>query len=60
MINKKKSIICFITALGGYKKADSSEQSIDYKLSTGIILTFLIKNFKNETLLEPALEWEKK
>ncbi|XP_055296529.1 NPC intracellular cholesterol transporter 1 homolog 1b [Sitodiplosis mosellana] len=45
-------------ALGGYKKASSSEESNDYRSATGIILTFLIKNYKNETLLEPALEWE--
>lgn len=46
-------------ALGGYKKPNSDE-SVDYKMSNGIILTFLINNYKNQTLLEPALEWELK
>lgn len=51
----------FIIAFGGYKKAvNLTEDRIDYKLSTGIILTFLIKNFKDEELLKPAVEWESK
>lgn len=32
----------------------------DYRLATGLIITFLANNHQNKTLLEPALEWELK
>lgn len=46
-------------ALGGYPR-DDSDNGPDYKMATGVILTFLVNNNVNKTLLEPALEWEKK
>lgn len=46
-------------ALGGYKKADPGK-SINYKLSTGLTLTYLINNSRNKTAIKPALEWELK
>ncbi|XP_031627932.1 NPC intracellular cholesterol transporter 1 homolog 1b [Contarinia nasturtii] len=45
-------------ALGGYKKPGSGE-SIDYKLSTGVIISYIINNSKDKEKLKPALEWEK-
>lgn len=46
-------------ALGGYPKAGAGK-SVDYKMSTGLALTYLINNSKNKTALIPALEWELK
>lgn len=46
-------------ALGGYKKAEPGK-SINYKMSSGLTLTYLINNSKNKTALGPALEWELK
>lgn len=46
-------------ALGGYAKPEAGE-SVNYRQSKGIILTFLINNYKDKTLLQPAMEWEKK
>lgn len=46
-------------AFGGYAKPEAGK-SINYKLSTGITLTYLINNSKNKTALQPALEWELK
>lgn len=47
------------TAIGGYKRSDTVE-SVDYKQATGVIITYLIENSKNKTMLKPALEWEQK
>lgn len=44
-------------ALGGYEKAEPGK-SINYKMSTGFTLTYLINNSKNTTAIKPALEWE--
>lgn len=46
-------------ALGGYSKPESGK-SINYKMSKGLTLTYLINNSKNKTALIPALEWELK
>lgn len=32
----------------------------DYRLATGVILTFLVNNKLDKSELEPALEWERK
>lgn len=36
------------------------DESANYRLSTGIILTFLVNNKQDKALLPPALEWELK
>lgn len=46
-------------ALGGYAKPAKNETE-NYKLSQGLILTFLIMNYKDKNLLQPAMEWEEK
>ncbi|XP_013112245.2 NPC intracellular cholesterol transporter 1 homolog 1b [Stomoxys calcitrans] len=45
-------------AVGGMPKVDVNDEP-DYKLATGVVLTFLGKNQINEALLQPSLEWEK-
>lgn len=35
-------------------------ESANFRLSTGIILTFLVNNKQDKALLTPALEWELK
>lgn len=46
-------------AVGGFPKPNTGERP-DFKLATGLILTFLINNEENKTMLEPALDWELK
>lgn len=46
-------------ALGGYPKAKPGQKP-DYRLATGIVLTFLINNYQNDSLVKPAMEWELK
>jgi len=38
-------------ALGGFKGSD-------YDQATGLAITFMVNNYHNKTLLEPAMEWE--
>lgn len=45
--------------VGGFPKPKSGEHP-DYKLATGLILTFLIDNHVDKKRLEPAIEWELK
>ena len=45
-------------AVGGMPQAKSGENQ-DYKLATGIVLTFLLNNNANKSELGPAMEWEK-
>lgn len=45
-------------ALGGYKPDDDGKT--DYKLSTGIILTYLLNNFQDRDALTPVMNWELK
>lgn len=45
--------------MGGYPKPKPKD-AVDYKLSTGITLTFLIDNSKDNKKLEPALAFESK
>lgn len=46
-------------ALGGYSKAETGK-SVDYKLSSGLIITYLLNNSKDKNKLKPTLEWELK
>lgn len=46
-------------AIGGLPKPEPG-QSVDYKMATGMVLTFLVRNHMNKSLLGPAEEWEKK
>lgn len=46
-------------ALGGYPKAEPGKAT-NYKMSTGLTLTYLINNSKNKTALIPAMDWELK
>lgn len=45
-------------ALGGYKPGDDGK--IDYKTSTGLILTFLLNNSQDLDALKPTMDWELK
>ncbi|XP_055914958.1 NPC intracellular cholesterol transporter 1 homolog 1b [Eupeodes corollae] len=45
--------------VGGVPKPAPGE-SEDYRLGTGIVITFLVKNFVNKEETKPAMEWEKK
>ena len=38
-------------ALGGFEGSN-------YNQSTGLVISFLVNNYHNKTLLEPAMEWE--
>lgn len=38
-------------ALGGFEGSD-------YNQATGLAISFLVKNYHNKTLLQPAMEWE--
>jgi hypothetical protein len=38
-------------ALGGF-------EGTDYSQATGLAISFMVKNYHNKTLLEPAMEWE--
>ena len=38
-------------ALGGFEGSD-------YSQATGLSISFLVKNYHNKTLLQPAMEWE--
>lgn len=46
-------------ALGGFEKPEEN-QSIDYRMSKGVILTFVINNYKDKDAIAPAMEWEEK
>ena len=46
-------------AIGGIPKPKHG-QSMDYKMATGMVLTFLVKNRADKSLLGPAVAWEKK
>lgn len=45
-------------AVGGMPAAESGETQ-DFKLATGIVLTFLLNNKADKSELGPAMEWEK-
>lgn len=48
-------------ALGGFLSAGQAlDGSIQYEKATSVILTFLVQNHYNKTLLDPALRWEKR
>lgn len=38
-------------ALGGFEGSD-------YSMATGLSISFMVKNYHNKTLLQPAMEWE--
>lgn len=44
-------------ALGSFP-ADTDGDNPEYRLASAVILTFLIKNNVNKTLLRPAMKWE--
>ncbi|XP_058815387.1 NPC intracellular cholesterol transporter 1 homolog 1b [Topomyia yanbarensis] len=46
-------------AVGGFPKPEAGE-SPNYRLATGLVMTFLIKNKANKDELGPMMEWEKK
>ncbi|XP_037025848.1 NPC intracellular cholesterol transporter 1 homolog 1b [Bradysia coprophila] len=46
-------------ALGGYPEPEEGELP-NYRLATGVILTFLVNNKIDKSELAPALEWERK
>lgn len=46
-------------AVGGFPKPQPGE-SPDYKLATGLIITFLINNHLDKDKLGAAFEWELK
>lgn len=45
-------------AVGGMPPAEAGDNQ-DYKLATGLVVTFLLNNKANKSELGPALEWEK-
>lgn len=44
---------------GGFPKHANGKPT-DFKLATGVVLTFVVTNDLNKTALEPALKWEKR
>ncbi|XP_055844518.1 NPC intracellular cholesterol transporter 1 homolog 1b [Episyrphus balteatus] len=46
-------------AVGGIPKPGPGE-SEDYRLGTGLVITFLVKNYVDKEATKPAAEWEKK
>lgn len=46
-------------ALGGFPKAKPGQKP-EYRLATGVVLTFLINNYQKPEAIEPAMEWELK
>ncbi|CAG9824579.1 unnamed protein product [Phaedon cochleariae] len=47
-------------ALGGFlQPGESLAKDPDYKNATAVILTFIVNNYHNKSLLSPAMEWEK-
>lgn len=46
-------------ALGAFAEYEANTDP-DYKLATGITLTFLVNNQQNKSLLGPAMKWEKR
>ncbi|XP_056644165.1 NPC intracellular cholesterol transporter 1-like isoform X3 [Diorhabda sublineata] len=47
-------------AMGGFlKKGENLAKHPDYKNATTVILTFIVNNYHNKSLLTPAMEWEK-
>ena len=44
-------------AVGGFPTPRSGDGP-DFKLATGIILTFLVNNHQKKSLLTPAMKWE--
>ncbi|KAH0539660.1 hypothetical protein KQX54_007034 [Cotesia glomerata] len=48
-------------AFGGFLQENKLQyESTDYMKSTGLVLTFLVKNSLNKTELQPMLKWEQK
>ncbi|XP_044575829.1 NPC intracellular cholesterol transporter 1 homolog 1b-like [Cotesia glomerata] len=48
-------------SFGGFQQDNKSKyESTDYMKSTGLVLTFLVKNSLNKTELQPMLKWEQK
>ncbi|XP_074112433.1 NPC intracellular cholesterol transporter 1 homolog 1b-like [Cotesia typhae] len=48
-------------AFGGFQQDNKLKyENTDYLKSTGLVLTFLVKNSLNKTKLQPMLEWEQK
>lgn len=46
-------------AVGGMPKPQQG-QNYDYKLATGVVLTFMVKNIADKSQLGPAMKWEKR
>jgi Niemann-Pick C1 protein len=46
--------------VGGFLEAGNDAADSDYKLATGIVITYLVNNKLNKSELGPAMEWEKK
>lgn len=47
-------------AVGGFlKPGEQLSNAPNYKEAKAVILTFLVNNYHNKTLLRPAMEWEK-
>lgn len=47
-------------ALGGFlQNGESLSSSTPYNRANAVILTFLVNNYHNKSMLEPALSWEK-
>jgi len=48
-------------ALGGFlEPGHPLSDTAQYRNASAVILTFLVKNYYNKTLLAPALRWEHK
>lgn len=46
-------------ALGGFlKPGESLAKSPHYEKATAVILTFIVNNYHNKSLLSPAMKWE--
>lgn len=46
-------------ALGGFlKSGESLAKQPHYENATAVILTFLVNNYHNKSLLAPAMDWE--
>ncbi|XP_049962855.1 NPC intracellular cholesterol transporter 1-like [Schistocerca serialis cubense] len=47
-------------AVGGFLSDENSlSENPNYENATALILTFVVRNYENETALQPALKWEK-
>ncbi|XP_058807080.1 NPC intracellular cholesterol transporter 1 isoform X2 [Phymastichus coffea] len=46
-------------AMGGFIKPGENLRNVNYEKATAIILTILVNNHHNKSMLVPAMEWEK-